>query len=89
MPDVKLPPSIVNNCPVCYLKHDTGSIGSEFSLFLESIVHNFTKQSSDTETNNVYDWELLSANIPLTESRWAFIFVFDDILTLLSSFIRF
>ena len=31
---------------------------------------------------------LLTANIPLTESKWAFILVLDEILTLLSSLIR-
>ena len=66
---VKLPPSIANSCPVCYLKQDTGSIGSDFSLFFDSTFHNFTRQSSETETSNVYVDVVLAAKIPLTESK--------------------
>ena len=85
---VKLPPSIANSCPVCYLKQDTGSIGSDFSLFFESTFHNFTRQSSETETSNVYVEVVLAAKIPLTESKWALIFVRDDMLTLLRPLMR-
>jgi hypothetical protein len=66
---VELPPSIANSCPVCYLKQDTGSMGSDFSLFFDSTFHNFTRQSSETETSNVYVEVVLAAKIPLTESK--------------------
>jgi len=46
--------------------------------------HDLTKQSYETETSKVDEEVLLAAYIPLTASKCAFIFVLNEIFTLLS-----